>query len=1051
MTRKLLLLWVMLGIAMSNAAAQGRQVTGTVKDKDGIALPGVSIRETGTNNGTASGADGKFSLALKSTSPSLEFTFMGYAKAVIKVDSRTQYAVVLQADAQSLKDVVVVGYQTVTRKTATTAISAVKGDVIENLPAPSFESLLQGRVSGVNVQNFSGDPGVRNSFVVRGNSRLSSNLDQARALSSPLYVIDGVPMNMDDMANFDNTQTNSIAGINPNDIEDMQILKDAAATSVWGSRGANGVIVVRTRRGKLGKPEFRLNYYQGLVSRPRLLTTITGAEERRQKLGLLNEYASWQQLANKSVVLTDSLNPSFNNATDWQDMFYRDGNLKNADISVSNGTEKFNYRISANYYDEQGVVRNTGFSRYALRANLNYNFSEKLSGYTIVALSRTDRKRGLGNDRFQSSVPIQMHELPSSLLLVSPDKRQAYMDQFDKLRDINQNDLITATLGINYKIIPGLEYRFMGSVNATNNKRAYFLPSTLDPDGINRASNYNSDYNTYYFENTLQYTKTFAENHHLTLSATQNFERNIGNNFSGGSSNQPNDDIQVIGGGPQQDLTVGSSYSAAGLLSYIGQMQYDFKEKYLLSGSARADASSRFGPNSKWGKFYSVGAGWVVSEENFFAPVKDVVSYMKVRGSWGTSGEQFEDFYAPYNRFEIPGYYNGGPAYLPDYDGGYGITKQNFTWSESRQFNIGFEAFLFKNNRINLTVDYYDKLSGRAFNTFEMPFWAGYNSLTANYDINIRNRGLEVTIMTKNLSDNSPVRWNTNLNFSFNQSRITKLPNSNKTYYRDDNAGVVREYTVGKAPYTMSQMLYGGVYNNWNQIPFNPANGTRITYFKGNTPVRPGAPIWYDLNGDWDVWSDEDKGDPRGDLTATGDPNPALTGGFVNDVYWKNWSLTVATTFTVGRDIINSFKSNELNNTFGSGDLLFAARRMPDIDGLNYWRTSGYNKLGEAYHADFPALTPYGYYYQFFPFSSMFNEKGDYLKVKFISLGYNFSKAVTDRLKIANLRLYGTVDNLVMFQRASVPDAEQVDPFGIYTGSGYPIPRKFTLGVDVKF
>lgn len=1050
MTKKLLFLLVLLGASFAVALAQDRKVSGTVKDAKGEALPGVSIRETGTNNGTASDAEGKFALTLKGTNSSLEFTFMGYAKTVVKAD-RDVIRVVMQADAQSLKDVVVVGYQTMTRKTSTTAISTVKGDVVENLPAPSFESLLQGRVTGVNVQNFTGEPGVRNTFVIRGNSRVNLNMDEARALSSPLYVIDGVPINVDDMLGFDGTQTNSIAGINPNDIEDMQVLKDAAATSIWGSRGANGVIVIKTRRGKEGKPEFRFNYYQGMIARPRLLETVTGTEERRQKLALLNEYAGYVDKGKLPVVLTDSLNPSFNNAVDWQDLFLRSGSLSNADFAVSNGNDKMNYRISANYYSEDGVVRNTGFNRYALRGNLNFRFSDKISGYTNLSLSRMDRKRGLGKDRYESPLPVDLYALPSSLLYVTPEKIKAYTDQYDKLRDININDQIVASLGLTYNIVKGLEYRFMGSANVSNNRRDFFMPSDLDADGVNRASSYNAGYNSYYLDNSLSYRLNLTDDHHFYLTGGQSFQRDVANKMEGIGYNLPSDDIQVIGNVAQQDKRVYSDYSASGLLSWFGQMQYDYKEKYLLSASYRADASSRFGPDTKWGKFYSVGAGYVISEEKFFQPISSVVNYMKFRGSYGTSGEQFSEFYAPFNRFTIPGYYNGTAAYLPDYEDGYGITKKNFTWSNSRQFNFGFESFLFKNNRISLTVDYYEKLSGRDFNTFEMPFWAGYNKLTANYDINVRNRGFEVTIITKNLPEKSKLKWSTNLNFSVNKNQITKLPYNNKTFYRTDGFGIAREYTIGKPTYVMAQMQYGGVYNNYSQIPFNPVNGQLITYFKGNNRVRPGYPVWHDLNGDWDVWSDEDRGDPNGDLTATGDPNPRVTGGFVNDFQYKNWTLSIATTFTLGRDIINMQASNELDNTFRGGAQGFAARRLPNLDKLNYWKPSELDKQGEGYSAEYPAMSPYGYFYQFLPFSDMFNEDGSYLKVKFISLGYNVASSLTRRLKISNVRIYGTVDNLLMFQRADVPDAEQVNVFGVYNGSGNPIPRKFTMGMDVKF
>ncbi|MES1161082.1 MAG: hypothetical protein ABUM51_10020, partial [Bacteroidota bacterium] len=495
------------------------------------------------------------------------------------------------------------------------------------------------------------------------------------------------------------------------------------------------------------------------------------------------------------------------------------------------------------------------------------------------------------------------------------------------------------------------------------------------------------------------------------------------------------------------------SYQAASLLSYVGQLQYDVNRKYIAYVSERADASSRFGTKSKWGKFAAVGVGWVMSDEKFMDGTKSWLSYLKFRASYGQSGNQSDDYYAPYNSYTLAGTYTGSPAIQPSYTNG--LTKDNLTWTSTTQKDLGIDLNLF-NNRVSIVADVYDKLSKSDYFNFNLPFFTGYQSISFNAtDLWVSNRGLDLTVITHNLSPHNPIQWTTTLNLSYNKNILAKLPNGNRTFLQDDYYGVTRIYSVGQPIYRMFQMQYQGVYNDYSEIPVNPLTGQYITYFKGNHKVSPGDPIWKDQNKDYDVWSDEDNGDTHGDRVPTGNPNPLFTGGFVNDISYKNFYLSVVCVFTWKRDIINTFREGQFDNIFdfptNSALYDFAAKRLPSLAGLNYWRPDRQLK-DPHYKATFPALNPFvGHYYEFLPFSTMFNEDGSYFKIKNIVLGYRVPDAIVRRAKLNGLRFYGVIDNLATFKRSTVPDPEAVDNLGVYTGGLFPLPRKFTIGVEVQF
>ncbi|MFD2905643.1 SusC/RagA family TonB-linked outer membrane protein [Sphingobacterium anhuiense] len=1049
--KKILPIFLFFLMSCNLLFAQVTNITGTIKDDKGGVLPGITVSEKGTTNQAATGSDGVFTLKVQKLPTTIVVRGIGFKSKEQQVQSEKGISIVLATDNSALDEVVVVGYQKQSAKKSTGAVQVISGKTIEDLPAPSFESLLQGRVAGVNIQNFTGEPGARNTFTVRGNSTISPDLnaeiDLANTMSSPLYIIDGMPLSVTDLANSGATGTNYVAGINVNDIESIVIQKDAAGTAVWGSRGANGVIVIRTKRGLSGKPQARVSYYKGITERPQLQRTLGGATERRAKMDILSQYANWSQMRGFNQPLTDSLNPSYNNATDWQDLFYTTGNIDNADASISGGNEVVNYRLSAGYYNEDGVVRNTGFKRYSLRGNFGFTISPIIKSDFMVSAARINRKRGLGRG-IDEVVPVNQGAMPSSFVGLGQSDYDFYYGQFDKLKDDNQTDNLNIFSKTYVDIIKGLQYSLEASAQVNLDKRTQFQPRELN-NGVNYAASNGRNAYTYNLANILNYNKTFNETHSIILTAMQSFQydKQMTDNIT--AYNLPTDDIKVIQGVAQKDLYANSNILESGLLSYMGQVSYDYKSKYIVNASWRADASSRFGKDTKWGYFPAISGAWIVSDENFLKNTS-WINLLKLRGSWGLSGTLPTDFYAPFNMWATSSNtYNGETFSYPSFTKP--LTLNTLTWNKSEQTNIGFDLFTF-DNRLNITFDAYRKITKDPIMAFPFPYYTGYTSLSFNVPLTVYNEGIDLTIATHNLSKESKLQWNTNFNLTYNRNRIGSLPFNDRSFYADSR-GYNQQlmYTVGSPIYQWAQMKYQGVYENQDQIPVNPVTGKPLTYFKGNYVVKPGYPVWNDVNQDWDVWSDEDKGAADGDLVLTGNPNPKFTGGLYNEFIYKNFSFSMLNTFTIGRDIINNLKSNQFN-TIGGSLTNFTNNRLPDLEGVNYWTPE--KAKDPNYVADFPSIAPFGgYFYQFLPFSTMFNENGSYFKIKTLSMGYIVPKKIVDRMKIGArvIRFYAMLDNVHTFQKASVPDAELVSPQGEYSGGAYPLPKKYTIGLEVNF
>jgi TonB-linked SusC/RagA family outer membrane protein len=792
--------------------------------------------------------------------------------------------------------------------------------------------------------------------------------------------------------------------------------------------------------------------YAGASFKPALLPTATGTEERNEKLDFITQQGGINSIYSLPQMLTDSLNPAFNNATDWQGLLYRTGLIHNEDLSIAGATDQLNYRFSLNDYDENGVLYGTGFKRYSFRTNIMYQVTPKFSTEVNISFSRLDRQPGLGN--YPHSInPLAGNNQPSSFYDLTAVDVARYHDEDDAIRNVDRNDSFTAFIGLHYQILKGLTFKTEASVNPSINGNQYSSPSTQNNPPIASAYNASDTYVSSNINNILSYNTKIGTNNNLSFLVVQNFQRDVDNNTTINGYGVPDDHIQVVQGIPQSGLTATTDYQASSLLSYATQVHYDYKEKYLFDATMRADASSRFGADHKWGYFPSVSAGYIISDEDFMKSVK-WVSLLKLRASYGVNGDQPSSFYAPYNNYNLTqGYYNGVAIGTPNFNSG--VTNKNLTWEPTKQLDLGVDASFF-NNRVDVTLDYYNKIQSNKYYTFPLAFYTGYTEQTSNSGLSVGNKGFEVNIDTHNLPSTSKLQWTTNFNFSYNSNKILSLPNGNRNIYavyNDPNTGLSVNYIfeVGKPLYIINQMQYSGVYNTQSQVPVNPYTGALLTYYKGNYPVKPGYPIWKDVNGDYDVWDGEDKGNAQGDLLPSANPNPAITGGFNNNFTYKNFSLGIGTTFTLKRDIINTLQSNQFNN-WGNSLNSFASAGIPNLNTVGFWNPVLAAQNPTGYSAKFPALNPgQGYFYQFFPFSTMFNENGAYFKITNISIGYKLPQKIVTAWGIASCRFYAMLENVATFQKATVPDAEQVDPFGIYDGATYPVPKKATLGVSVQF
>ncbi|WP_447642543.1 MULTISPECIES: SusC/RagA family TonB-linked outer membrane protein [Chitinophagaceae] len=1027
------------------------RVSGIIRNIKGETISDAIVKDPGSKKYVLSNDSGSFSILIKAGTKELHIASLGYKPRFISVDSLAN--IVLQDSASSpLNDVIVIGYQSVSRKRNTASVATLSGKEIENLPAASFDQLLQGRVSGVNVQNYSGEPGGSPTVAVRGNSKIGTNYDQFNAVSAPLYVVDGVPQPTESYVSNDvGTGTNYLGGVNPNDIESIDILKDAAAAAIYGSRGANGVILIKTKKGTTGEPRINMDGYVGLTQRPELRDVDLGTAERRAKMALLAQSLTYNNQRNLPLMLTDSLNPAFNGNTDYQDMFYRTGLVTNTDLGMSGGSDNTTYRFNANYYDEQGIIKATGFKRYSMRLNLiSKALKGKITFNPLIAYSRMDRDRGSGSST--NPISIDAGSMPSSLFNLSEDKKAYYTGTYNDNLDKNSNNQFTFNLNIGVNFNSFLKFTSQTAYLYNTSRRDWSRTNMLNSNSGNSSSSYADNETNVSTSNYLTFTKSLGR-HNINLIAGQDVVYDTWQVTNASGYGGVSDAIQTVAGYSQDKIFGSSDYQSYGILSYYSRLAYDYNGKYLMSASFRTDGSSRFGKDSKWGMFPSFSLGWLISEEEFFKRWDNPISLLKVRASIGNSGSLPSSNYLQYNLYSVNagGYngnssatsYNGVTSIIPNFSSS--VAQPELSWERSTQMNLGLDAELW-NGKYTMSIDLWNKDNKDQMFNINLPVTTGYSTALTNA-IGVRNTGVDFTLAASPLSESGKVKWFSRLNISYSKGKIMYLPNGGRDLLV--NAAYSQWYkthilSVGAPVNAFYLYKTLGVFSKSSDIPVNPLTGDKLSV--GTSPFQAGEFWLADLDGNYKIDPFVDGINP--DKMPIGDPNPKFTGGWTNNITYKNWTLGLFFTYTFGRDVLDLYKANLFNTFSGWGGNAvsgLAQYALPALGSYNIWQQEG----DQADYAKLD-LGTYRYYYR--QDQTFFLTKGDYVRLKSLSLSYNFPSSELQKIGIQKFRLFGVIDNLVRWQRSKdLPDAEAVNAYGEYDGNGYPIPKKFTAGLEINF
>ncbi|QPH41162.1 SusC/RagA family TonB-linked outer membrane protein [Pedobacter endophyticus] len=1063
----LIFLSVLLALLISLPTYAQKSISGTVKDKQGLPIPGVSVTEKNTKNGTSTNADGEFTISSSSKSI-LVFKSIGFANKEVTVGNQTKINITLDASYNELEEVTIrqIGYGTQKAREATASLYTVKGEQLQNRPTATIESLLQGLAPGLLVQQNTGSPGGRVNIQVRGLAAFSADAN-SNVVSPPLFVIDGIPIDQDPFNPSDPRQAiNSVlSGLNPFDVESVDVLKDASSTAIYGSRGANGVIIITTKRGKIGKPIVTINSQYGLSYFPNLRPTLGGKAERDFKIDLYNQYkvsnvAGAVVVPGMPVQLSDSLNAFYNNSTDWQSLYFNDAAaLKNINIGISGATETSNYRVGADYYDENGTVVGSGFNRYSLTYFGNFRPTPKLTITARVNANQTDASRRRGSNY---NAAVIGNNFSSSFV---PGPNSGFYDQF----------LASYSNGVNLDLtrngIVSLEgsydlYKFLNITTRASGNYRFYRTRNFQPSATREDSKAYSDY--YDQEKLNLLSETFLRLHH-TFNERHNFDFLVGNTInvskidyiSGTGTGGPNDAQQVIKGYPQAGLELTTGNTSYGLLSYYSRLTYDYKTKYLFQTSLRGDGSSKFGKNKQWGYFPSVSAGWVFTKEDFLKGIADKwFNFGKIRASYGKVGSQFDDNYLALGAYVTGGgagsTYNGIPTLSPNYGAANGIPLPNLSWQTATTYGVGADLEFF-GSRLTASLDYYHRATDNFLFREPLNSTSGYSLHYINGGA-VLNRGFDAAITGYVTAPQKKLQYTITLIGSTNTNILTKLPDGGKSVAR--GTGNAPYLEVGRPLNGFYLFRYLGVYPNDAAVPVDRYTGKPLfpntSGFTSQDPYRGGdiALLDVDGNGRIDVKSNNDK-------IYMGDPSPKFYGSLSHSFRYllKNNSsiqLQLFFNYSIGNKVYNQVlvdrlksvswtASKNVNYPNGQTNLL-------DVSDLDYWTPTHTN-------AKYPSLNPWRYYalssYDFIgnydvP-TDLFLEDGSFIRLNSISLGYDFSPKFLAKIKIRRLRLFASMNNVFILSKYSGVDPENVDNYGYDQGNGYPIPKKFNFGFNFEF
>ncbi|SKA41178.1 TonB-linked outer membrane protein, SusC/RagA family [Chitinophaga eiseniae] len=1012
-------------------------IKGSVTDVNNHPLPGVAVRLKGTQTGTATLADGTFTLTVPDAGGVLLFNYMGYTPKEVPVNGQTVIHVQLEQASSQLNEVVVAYGKQSTREIvgSVAKLSAVD---IKDQPTGTFAERLQGKLPGVQVPQTTGRPGQGMDLRIRGAASLTSNI-------RPLVVVDGQPM----LGNPDN-----INNINPDEIESFTVLKDASSTALYGSRAANGVIMITTKRGKAGATRIDFNSYYGSASLMReLIPPVMNATQLATYMkGFYEDKIKYEGYTGGIPAVYQ--NPEqYGEGTDWFSVLTRNAPVQNYSLSVTAGNEKAAVSVVGGYFDQQGILLNTGYKRFSLRVNADFNPGKRIKIGVGVAPSlqlEHNNRQGTGfNIDGQRAIFASASMMPTMGSPYNPDGSLAlgisgFTNQFvwaNPLRqllevkdDANRLRLL-ANVFTEVKLTDHLTFRTSGSTDIASMTRNRFIPSTSvggfnalpmenPPPGNNTAigqTTVNNDY-SWLNENTLNYQQQFGKDHSLGLMGGFTIQRSTGFFSDMVGRDFPDNSISYLSAATRFTTNT-SSAGAWTMMSFLGRLNYTFKDRYMLQATIRRDGSSRFGDRNKWGTFPSVGAGWIVSDEAFLKNVP-AISLLKVRATFGLTGMNEIDNYATAARIGNSNYsFSGGlaPGKVQTTLG-----NQSLAWERNRQFDAGIDIGLF-DGRINLSYDYYNKLTTGLLFILPVPQSSGFANVQDNLG-DISQWGHEIILSTRNLT--GKLKWNTSFNIAFNRNVVKRIGLNNIPFADNPNI-TLSEFTdyrtlVGKPVGQFYGYIFDGIFKNQAEADAGPKY-----YGTGSTTLSQAGTVRFkDLNGDGKITFPDDQ-------TVIGDPNPKFIFGFTNTFQYQNFDLNIAMSGTYGNKLKNGMQESTYNL-----DGVFNG--PPEL--LDRWRSE--DNPGNGRVARTLANTTASYRTD----HTLFIHDASHLTINNIALGYTLRKFRTPYIK--SLRLYASAQNVYIF--TSYPGNPEVSAGGIafVTQQGqdlgaYPLQRTFTFGLNL--
>lgn len=1045
LTTIFLLLSVHIGLI-----AQERTISGIVRDTEGETLPGVSISVKGTTSGTLSDVDGKYTIKAKN-GDLLILSMVGFKTIELDVSKNASFDLIMEQNLVGLDEVVVIGYGTESRRVLTSSIAKVGGEVLNNIPITTIGEGLKGKMPGVRVTSTNNQPGSEVEFRIRGGSSI-------HLTNAPLIIVDGIEQSME--------------GLNPSDIESFEVLKDAASTAIYGARASNGVILVTTKQGKQGKPsvtfESSLAYQQAArqyeflnaeqflsIMRPAMQnspfasrltgSSAAGTGNTASSIYTTRYLSDGEAIPSGYKSMADPLDPTKTlifQDNSFIDELFKDTWWQNYYLGVEGGSDKASYNVSLGYMNDDGIAIGTGFSRYTVKGNTKIKVTNALDvslglNYSELTKNEYDNQRNVIS-RGLAAAPTQKIYMEDGTPAPGYSATSPNPVFYDYYNDQNKKTTnLTVSGNIRYRLVKGLTANVQGSIY----RRRY------DANSFEKANYYSSQRTTSVIVNNLErnkveaflsYRNTFNKTHSISAVGGYSYQDELSARTSVTGYGSSTDKISTLNGATTVDITQTSGLrERLRLIGFYGRAIYDYKKKYLFTATFRADGSSMFADGNQWGYFPGMSAGWIVTDEGFMKSTEKYLSMLKLRISYGQTGNNNISHYDAKGSY-IPSIYDGHGGLVTDR-----MSNKNLKWEHTNQFNVGADIGLFS-NRVTVMVDYFDRRTKDLLTQKELANTSGYNWVMFNLG-EVKYYGFDIDLSTQNI-DTKNFRWNSRFVWSFVKNKVVKLNDNGRDKNREGGTnGVMPDGTTFSFGGIAEGEPLGAFYGYRSAGILQTVEAADNAYYDDlSAGYRDGRAIkgrknvgdyeWVDRNGDGKI-TDVDQ-------FYLGVAEPTSTGSLTNMFTYKNFGLNITVDWALGHSIYEESFSRYFQASFA-----YTHSLVTDV--LKTWTPENPN----AKYARFTANDPGDGSNNFGRMSDIFTYKGDFLCLREISLLYNIKHAKLQRLGIANIGLSLTGNNLHFFTAVPGGVSPEVGTASTYSSSyyNYPPTRKYALGVKITF